>query len=176
MATKQTETRTLVNRKGQSLNTERTEKQAFAELERRVKAGEASDFAADLIRKGRKNGLSDEQFWWVHKLLEPVNEVEIPCGNINARMNNARDNGVKVRNLKVRFDTELDGCVQLMMAGPRSKYYRSIWVTDGGQYPENVLYGMIDYNTGVFKGRDVPLEIQALLREINDNTEAYLPW
>lgn len=176
MANAQKDVRVLVNRKGKQISTTRSDKDAFNELERRVEEGNAGTFAADLISKGTRYGLSDEQFWWVHSLLEPVDHAEIPCGEITARMHDALLNGVKMRNMKCNLLTEGGQPIRLSMAGSRSKYHGDVWVTDDGEYPSNRLFGRIEQSTGIFKGHNVPEDVQILLIAIQENPEAYLPW
>jgi len=63
-------TRTLVNNKGKSLDTPYTDKDAFDKLSRHVSdRADDESFESDLISKGKRYGLSEQQFWWVHKLL-----------------------------------------------------------------------------------------------------------
>jgi len=176
MAIKTSVPRTLRNRKGKTLTTVRTDKEAFDELERQVQDGQQDTFAADLVYKGARNGLSEEQFWWVHKLLEPRDECMIPVGNITHRMHAALDAGASMRSLKVELRTSDDQPVKLAMAGSRSKYSGDVWVTDDGAYPDNRLYGRIEHTTGVFKGHNVPVSVQDLLRAVQSNPDRYLPW
>ena len=168
-----TEPRVLVNRKGQSLTTHMTDAEAFKELERQVTDGEQAGFAFDLILKGKKYGLSQEQFWWVHKLAEP--KVLIDADHIVNTFHKARDNGVKQRSLKTTVLA--DGVpVVLSLAGPRSKYKGDIWVTDDGDYPGNTIFGRIGHESGVFEGKGVPEAVAKLIDCIQMDPESYLPW
>ena len=174
MATQQQEQRTLVNRKGRTVVTNRSDGEAFAELERRVDEGSVGEFARDLVSKGRRYGLSEEQYWWVHKLLVPPTELD--CSEVATRMRNARRNGVGIKALRLTVSSDEGNVVQLSMAGSRSKYCGDIWVTDGGVYPDNTLYGRIDAVSGMFLGSDVPDDVTKVLEDIQDNPEDYMPW
>lgn len=52
------------NRRGQSIETPYSDIEALALLE-----SVPGEFAQDLVRKSQKFSLSDEQYWWVHKLV-----------------------------------------------------------------------------------------------------------
>lgn len=169
------EVRTLVNRRGKELETTRTDKEAFDELERLVEEGKADQFATDLIQKGIKNGLSEEQFWWVHKLCDQTN-VKLPLGNISGRMAAAVRAGVSLRAMKCSLETSENKIVRLSIAGQRSKNAGDVWVSDDGKYPDNVLYGRIETATGIFHGRNTPEDVLEMLTLVNDHPDAYLPW
>jgi hypothetical protein len=63
--------RTLVNRRGGELVTTMTDKKAFKTVEKIVEANpHQNKFAANLITTGKKHGLTDEQFWWIHKIAQ----------------------------------------------------------------------------------------------------------
>ena len=174
MPANQKQQRTLTNRKGKTVVTERTDKEAFTELQRLVLDGWDSEFPVSLLQQGLKRGLSEEQFWWVHKLIEPKDEV--PCGNITHRMQEALFAGAKVKDLKLTLTTGQGNPVKISMAGPKSKNHGDVWVTDDGEYPDNKLYGRISRTTGVFVGEGVPQDVQELLATIHDNPDAHLPW
>lgn len=168
------QTRTLVNKKGREVTTPYTDGEAFKVLEQQMKDGNASQFAVDLIYKGRKYGLSEEQFWWIHRLAIPEPPLEIKVPNIRHSVECALEAGVKAKNIKKRFDLP-EGNVVVAMAGPRSKHYGTIFVTDDGVYPDNKYYGKIDAH-GIFTGRNTPEFVQKLIVAINDNVPAHFPW
>lgn len=164
----------MTNRKGKTVTTSYSDAEAFRVVEQAVREGRLDGFAVDLVTKGSKYGLSDEQFWWVHRLANPEPMVEQPAQNVLHAFKQAAANGVKARNLKLLYQTD-DGTVQLAMAGAKSKYQGDIWVTDGGTYPDNKLYGRIDGAHGIFRGRDVPQHVAKLITQLNDG-KAKMPW
>tara|TARA_Y100001972_G_scaffold125774_1_gene177759 strand:- start:161 stop:691 length:531 start_codon:yes stop_codon:yes gene_type:complete len=132
MSDTQVETRTLVNNKGQSIDTPYTDKEAFDKLKRRALEQPVGNFTSDLIAKGARYGLSDQQFWWVHKLLlELENPPERPqlMGIWNA-YSRAKLAMVSQRDMTCSFtlDDKEDTQLVLSVAGSRSKYAGSIWV------------------------------------------------
>lgn len=159
--------RILTNKKGVTVQTLYTDKEAFDIVAQAVKNRSMGNFASDLIDKGNRYGLSEEQFWWVHKLANQQ-EVKIQAGNILHVFTQAALNGVSTRHLKQSFETP-GGTVGLSISGLSSRHAGTIWVTDGGKYPDNKLYGKIDKAHGIFTGTDVPPYVIELIKELNDN-------
>lgn len=173
----QTQQRVLINAKGQELTTTLTDGQAFERLADLVDKGERDGFAEDLIIRGRKyNNISEQQFWWIHKLGQPQAPLcEVEVYEIWCRFDAAHQNGVKTKHLRKEFPCE-DSTVILSFCGPRSKYYGDIWVTGPGKYPDNKLYGRIQSGCGTLLGRGVPEAVQKLVVQINEHVDDHLPW
>jgi len=167
--------RVLVNRKGQQVITNYTDAEAFKVLEDQIAGGKLQGFAVDLVSKGKKYGLSEEQYWWVHRLAVPREREEIDCNDILQAFLRARSNGVKQRNMKVDYKLPDGTTLRLALASQRSKNAGCIYVTDDGTYPDNKYYGKIDQH-GFFSGYDVPLQVSDRLHVILENIEAHLPW
>lgn len=159
--------RILTNKKGVTVETPYTDKEAFDIVSQAVNHGSLGNFAVDLITKGNKYGLSDEQFWWVHKLANQQ-QVSIQAGNILHVFNQAKLNGVSPRRLKQEFETP-NGTIVLSISGPSSRHAGTIWVADEGKYPDNKLYGKIDKAHGIFTGTDVPQHVVDFIKDLNDN-------
>ena len=172
------EQRVLVNRKGQELTTTLSDKEAFDFLAKLVDQGEADDFAESLIAKGRKyNSISQEQFWWIHKLGQPKPPpVNLELYQLWCCFDSAMENGVRIKQIRKAFLQDSPEEFILQMCGPRSKHYGSIMVIGPGEYPQNKYYGKILSGSGEFQGRDTPKPIQDMLTLINRNPGAYLPW
>lgn len=153
-----------------------TDKEAFNLLAEQVARGEKDGFAADLVQKGGKYGLSEAQFWWIHKLGMPENKCELQANEIVARFTEASFNNVAVKHLRLYIPDAEGGTVKFAFAGPRSKHHGDVWVTDDGEYPNNKLYGRIPRSTGIFVGRDVPDLVQVVIQQVNDNAGDYMPW
>lgn len=63
--------RTLVNKKGGSLTTTLSDQQAFKIVEKSVKLNpHKNTFATNLVTTCKRHGLTDEQFWWIHKIAQ----------------------------------------------------------------------------------------------------------
>lgn len=175
MAQAATNQRTLVNRKGQQVITPYTEAEAFKIVEDGVTSGKLTGFAADLIAKGKRYGLSEEQYWWVHRLAVPREQEQLDCNAIVQSFTRGKHNGVKQRNQKVDFVLSDGSKLRLAAASARSKHAGCIFVTDDGAYPDNKYYGKIDQH-GFFTGYDVPSLVVERLLDICENIEAHLPW
>lgn len=167
--------RVLTNRKGKTVETPYTDSEAFTIVEDGVRKGTLGSFAAELVNKGARYGLSEEQYWWIHRLAVPPVTVKVNCNNIMHRFQRAFDNGVRASRMKVNFLTE-GGPIRLSFATPRSKNFRDVYVTDDGEYPDNTYYGKIDHNSGMMTVNDsTPQFVIDFLNNLNDSPDK-LPW
>lgn len=171
MVAQSTGARALRNKKGVTLYTLLSDKEAFNTLEKHVEQGHGTDFARDLVFKGQRHGLSEEQFWWVHKMANDIVNPPKPLmlTNIANRFTRARDRGVKVKDLKAKIGSvEVHGQprkVELSYATGRSRYPGSVWVN----IPEVEIYcGRIDTDGTFFRTTNCPDEVVTVLLKTND--------
>ena len=175
MSDTQVETRTLVNNKGQSIDTPYTDKEAFDKLKRRALEGSVGDFATDLLTKGARYGLSDQQFWWIHKLLlELENPPERPqmMGIWNA-YSRAKLAMVSQKDMTMSFGIEEGGSdLVFSVAGSRSQYAGSIWV----RIPLDDIYlGRI--TDGLFyRAAACSDELLDVISSIDEKATSKFPW
>jgi hypothetical protein len=175
MSNLQVKTRTLVNNKGKSLDTPYTDKEAFDRLKKHtVEKDDDESFEFDLINKGQRYGLSEQQFWWVHKLLLDLeNPPERPqlMGIWNA-YSRAKIAMVGQRGMKRCIGIDESGeSILFSVAGERSKYRGSIWVKD----LDDTYLGRI--TNGLFYRADACSDIQIEhLRHIDERAEKSFPW
>jgi hypothetical protein len=175
MSQTQQATRRLVTRKGRTVDTPYTDRQAFDRLEQMVEQGKGGDFAADLIAKGITKGLSDEQFKWVHILVveaeTPRESIMLP--NIASAYRRGVEAGVAQRNMKILVGVVDEQPVQLSVAGRRSKHCGSVWVT----LPQSDTYcGRIGTDNVFYMVRECPAEVREVLEAIEANPAEHLPW
>lgn len=171
----QSEMRVLTNKKGQTVETAYSDQEAFNLLEDQVKQKIASPFAYSLVTNGKRFGLTDEQFWWIHKLVNPQKPKTLMCERIRYSFSEAVNRGAKLRFLKVIVDSNDGIKLGLSLASERSKHRGVIFVTDGIGYPSGKTYGKID-ESGVFSGFETPEVILNFLSEVNENVERFLAW
>lgn len=160
-------TRTLTTRKGKTVETTMTDAEALAVLR---SLEEPSSFAADLVRKHERYGLSHDQMVWVHVLaceaVTPAEEPEaVQLPEIVALLARAREAGLKWP--KIRLQTQAGDRVVLSLAGERAREPGSVNVTDGGPYGDNVWYGRISTGGAFTPSRKATEEITALLEAFN---------
>ena len=175
MSNLQPTTRTLVNNKGESLETTYSNKDAFDRLSKHaVEEGDDKSFAADLTSKGNRYGLSEQQFWWVHKLvLDIENPPEQPqlMGIWNA-YSRAKIAMVSQRGMQ-RCISVADTRESLIfsVAGEKSKYRGSLWVKD----QDDTYLGRI--TNGLFYRANACSDIQIEhLRHIDEGADGKFPW
>lgn len=160
-------TRTLTNKKGTTLQTSLTDKEAFDILAAKVDDRQASDFENSLVAAGRRFGLSEEQFWWIHKCATPKFEVEIDADKIASKLYQlAAIIGKRKAEIVAKSQ---DKTVVFKIAGDRSKYCGDIWVLDDREYPQTAIYGRIAQNDHKFRGTDVDNVVESIVRKLNEN-------
>jgi len=168
-------TRTLVNNKGKSLDTPYTDKDAFDKLSRHVSdRADDESFESDLISKGKRYGLSEQQLRGVHKLLLDLeNPPERPqlMGIWNA-YSRAKIAMVGQRGMKRCINTDESGeSLIFSVAGEKSKYRGSIWVKD----QEDTYLGRI--TNGLFYRVEACSDVHIEhLRHIDEGAEGKFPW
>ena len=152
--------RTLVTRKGRTVNTPYSDDEACKLLVEKAKTAE-NRFASELAYRIEKNlYLSPEQVIWVHVLVcedKPVSTEAFP--QIRAMFDRAKSPKLKMP--CVEFDLPF-GKLRMKVAGDRSSKPGVIHVsagTYGGPY-----YGYVDTN-GNLCARSMPDDIKSFLRE-----------
>lgn len=108
-----------------------------------------NSFAADLVRKAKKFGLSDKQWAWIHRLVwekdHPEAKVEkkvvttTVCGILEL-FETAHAN---LKYPKLLFSIEGQD-VKIQRAGAKSKHKGCLNLTDGKAYGENKWFGRIN--------------------------------
>ena len=73
----------------------------------------------------------------------------------------------KLKYPKIRLATQSGAKVVLSVAGARSKYRGQVMLTDGGPFGDNVWYGRIDVDGGVFPSRSMTDDVMRLLKELS---------
>ena len=174
MSQTQQQMRTLVSRKGQRCETPHTDAEAFEKLAV-IAEQTGNSFATDLVVKGRRNGLSEEQFFWVHKLVadheNPPKLILYP--EIASAYRRGRDAGVSQRNMKYQIGYAGDQVVQLAIAGPRSKNAGCVWVT----LPDTDTYcGKIGLDNCFYRSKTCGDDVVEVLNKLEENVGAMLPW
>lgn len=125
-----------------------------------------SEFACDLVRKGRRYGLSPKQSAWVHILVvEAETQREAPTASaplprLRAMIDKA---AMTLRYPKVNFTTEQGARIRLSRAGDRARTPGVVNITDGKPYGESVLYGRIDIDGMLIPARGMTDDVQAFL-------------
>lgn len=175
MSDTQATTRTLVNNKGQSLETPYTDKEAFDKLRKHtVEEDDDESFAADLIHNGNRYGLSDQQFWYVHHLLlELDNPPERPnLKGIWDAYSRAKLAMVSQRGMKRCINTaEAGEAIKLSVAGERSKYNGSIWVKSQDEtYLGRITNGLF------YRAQACSDEHVEHLHRIDESADSKFPW
>lgn len=153
-------------------------------------------FAKDLIRKGKKYGLSEKQAYWVNKLYDRATGKEQQpkptklAGNLAPMMDMLKFAATHLKAPKVRLltpeaqaaldsgqpvDREWLKChtLRLGVAGARSKYTGQVNVSDDHAYGWNVWYGRIDPLTGEWtkprKELDLMPQVAQALQDFSDD-------
>ena len=160
--------RTLTTKKGKTIETTLTDREAFAIL-RTMET--PTDFATKLLAV---QNLTHDQIVWVHVLacevFRPQTQVQKPKEHLMEtirRMIRARENGLKWP--KIRLQTEGGERLVLSLTGAASKRPGTVNVTDGGPYPDNAYYGRIETNGELTEGRDITENILDLLRKFESD-------
>ena len=110
-------------------------------------------FVSSLIAQalGRK-GLSDKQMYWVRKFASELANPPAPAApvvkleSLKAINDLFRKAGDHLKYPKVRLQITKDETthpVVLSIAGPNSKYFGQIMLTDGGSFGNNTFYGRV---------------------------------
>ncbi len=129
------------------------------------------NFAADLVRKGRKWGLSNKQMFWVDKFINgEVNAEPAKLEGFGAIVDLLTDASANLKYPKVRLRTEDGQAVVFGLAGGRARFPGSVNVTDGGRYGDNVWFGRIHLD-GVWQlpGKEVADEVRFLVQAFADD-------
>lgn len=128
-------------------------------------------FAADLVRKGRKWGLSDKQMFWVDKFISNEAGAEPKkLEGFEAIVHLLTDASANLKYPKIRLRTENGSAVVFVLAGSRAKLPGTVNVTDGGRYGDNTWYGRIHLD-GAWQlpnkevADDVQLLVQAFAKD-----------
>lgn len=168
---------TLKNRKGVEITTKYSHKEAFERLERYSNQGQGGEFAQNLIYRGSKNGLSEEQFWWVHKLVmdieNPPQPILFPA--ITNAFARAQEAGVKQRNMKTQIAHDDGAALWLSVAGLRSRHVGSIWVVVKEQHCETYC-GRIGTDSVFYKTNECPEWAMRSLEIVEEHPVRFLPW
>ena len=133
-------------------------------------------FAHDLVRKGRKWGLSDKQAEWVGKLIDkannhpplPVERKVVDVGNFQGAIDLFRKAAEYLKHPKVRLQFQADAsapkqAIRLAVAGPKAKVPGSINVGTDAPYGEAVWFGRI-HPDGRFEQATRPEVPEALVQ------------
>jgi hypothetical protein len=141
--------RTLKTQKGMEVKTNLTDEEAM-----HVLRDVPGSFAADLLSKAARWGLSPDQMAWAHKLA--IEHLARKAGLIKVR---------SYKNIAIRLRAMLSTsefpklstgkgatAVAVSLAGPRSKYTGDVMISDLGRYPNNRFFGRLDGNTGEYFG------------------------
>jgi hypothetical protein len=79
----------------------------------------------------------------------------------------ARDNGLRWPKIRLQTPVGKDGAdgekLVLSLAGPKARFPRTVNLTDGGRYSENVWYGRIHTNGRLEEGRGMTGAVRTLL-------------
>lgn len=113
-------------------------------------SSDSQEFAGSMISQyGRKGKLSDKQWYWVKRLIERAQKKSSPpktqavgdFSGVAELFDTAKQNGLKYPKIRLQMP---DGTpIALQMAGPKSKYYGSIMITDGGPYGARRYFGRV---------------------------------
>lgn len=123
-----------------------SELQKLQEVLPKLKAKDVQ-FASDLIYKGKKYGLSNNQMIWVNKLIDSATNPQpepqkVELGGFEAVINLFQKAKQHLKYPKVVLHCEGKKVV-LSLAGEKSKAPGSINVAGEGQYPNKVWYGRV---------------------------------
>ena len=136
---------------------------------------ERSEFACDLVRKGRQHGLSEKQAAWVHILVveaDTPREERAPVATL-PRVRALIDKAAETLKFpKVNFTLEDGSRLRLSRAGARSRTPGVINLTDGRPYGENVWYGKVDLDGNLHAGRSMTDEVLRFLSEFDADPAA----
>lgn len=151
--------RVLKTAKGMEVKTNLTDQEALAVL-RDV----PGSFAADLLTKDGRWGLSPDQIAWAHKLA--IESLARKAGLVKVRT---------YANIPMRLRAMLAtdeypklsvgkgaSKVEVSLAGARSKYAGDVMITDGRRYPNNLFHGRLDGSTGEHVGNCPDFVFEAL--------------
>ena len=130
-----------------------------------------SEFARDLVRRFRNNGLSPKQWYWAIKNAGEAlagnngeEELELDFAAMIALFTTAAEH---LKYPKVRLQTADGQEVCLGRAGNRSKNPGAINVTDGKPYGENKWFGRIDKNGHLSASRQCDDDVTDLLQRFS---------
>lgn len=130
-------------------------------------SGNRSEFAADLVTKHERFGLSDKQAAWVHKLANDDEQRPAPLDlgltNIAAMLRNKPGKG--------RPKLQVAEGVQVTLNSEKSKNPGHVTVTDGGPFGDNKYFARINDEGTVLPGSDFSDEVQQALVAFNNQHE-----
>ena len=134
----------------------------------------------------KRGSLSEKQYAWAKKMLEKAlmgsvdaAEADTEPKHIEGFVNLVafiKAAGENLKYPKLTFEFDDDFKLQISLAGPKSKHYGKVNLTDGGPYGDNKFFGHID-EYGVWEprtnhGSDLNGEIQAILEDITEDPKA----
>jgi hypothetical protein len=134
-----------------------------------------SDFARDLLQRGRERKLSDMQIAWIHKLAtdgtarargearQPVLAANLNLRPVVAMMEKAAAAAKGFPRIELTCDGHK---LVLALAGSKSKSPGTVNITDGRPYGVGKWFGRIDVAGAVQKGRDWHPGVEAKLRQL----------
>lgn len=139
------------------------------------------DFANSLVSQFEKKGtLSNKQSYWVGVLLEKATgtheeKPQLCLTTFKGVFDFLENAQYHLKSPKVRLQTPDGDPVMLYFAGPNSKYFGSMQITDGGVFGDNKWYGAVAPDgTWTLNHQTFP-EIKAvarLLQKLADDPQA----
>ena len=136
-----------------------------------------NDFAADLVGKAKKFGLSDKQWAWIHRL---VWEADNPKAKVEKKV----DASITVDAVVALFEHahgslkfpklvfEINGQTVKMARVGSGKNAGCINLTDGKPYGENTWFGRINTDGSVTAGSALTEDVLALLKALDHAPKA----
>jgi hypothetical protein len=106
---------------------------------------ETDSFAQDLVRKAW-SGLSDRQWAWVHKLAVDASVPKpeaVALANVSGIVALFDHAGSHLKHPKLHLLTRSGFTLRLSVAGPMSRFPRSVNVSSDAPYGQNTWYGRI---------------------------------
>lgn len=146
--------------------------QKLSEATQGVLAG--NNFAASLVSQHRRSGgLSEKQWPWVHKLLQPAKAPQPGFPRIPEIFNKAGEH-LKWPKITVCHwhGAEID-TIKFSRAGERSRYAGQIQIMSDGYYEERSYYGRIDQDGNFHAARETHPELAEILVSMNTSLEDF---
>jgi hypothetical protein len=139
------------------------------------------NFATSLLNQAKRKKLSENQMFWVDKLIASVTpeEDEVPdftscisIGSMSGVMTLFTKAKAKLQYPKLRLNL-LDGSpVAMTVSGAKSKHPGHVTITDGRKYPNNIFYGRISPEGDWTPGREIQAEtalaMLSLIQQLSD--------